>query len=129
MNELSRLDKARLIASAAEDQKAERVVALDVREVTSFADTFVLASGTSDRHVRSVADSIVAALKARGEVILSVEGHDEGRWVLIDCGDAVAHVFQEEIREHYDLERLWSDAPVIDVSTASERQSAEGVTR
>ena len=129
MSELSRLDKARLIASAAVDQKAEKVVALDVREVTSFADTFVLASGTSDRHVRSVADAIEAALKAHGEVILAVEGYDEGRWILIDCGDAIAHVFQEEVREYYDLERLWSDAPAIDLSGGAEPQSAEGVTR
>ena len=101
------------IVEAAVDRKAEDVVALDVREVASFADAFVLATGTSDRHVRSVADAIQTALKERGEQPTGVEGYDEGVWVLIDYGDVIVHVFGREVREHYDLERLWSDAAEI----------------
>jgi ribosome-associated protein len=101
------------IVQAAEDRKAEDIIAIDVREVSSFTDTFVVATGTSDRHVRSVSDAIQAALTAIGESALGVEGYDDGRWVLIDYGDTIVHVFQHETRLDYDLERLWSDASRI----------------
>ncbi len=119
MSALDRLAKAALIAEAAQTRKANDVVGLDVREISSFADTFIIATGTSDRHVRSVADSVEFALKTHGEPPMGVEGYDEGRWVLIDCGDAIVHIFQQEIRDHYDLERLWSDAPALDLETAA----------
>jgi ribosome-associated protein len=89
------------------------LVALDVRELSSFADAFVLATGTSERHVRAIAEAIEEALAARGERPLGVEGASEGRWILMDLGDVIVHVFQAEVRAHYDLERLWSDAPRI----------------
>jgi ribosome-associated protein len=115
MSGLDRLGKAALIAEAAHELKAERVVGLDVREISTFADTFIIATGTSDRHVRSVADSIQTALKMHGERPIGIEGYDEGRWVLIDCADTIVHVFQQEIRDHFDLERLWSDADPIEL--------------
>jgi ribosome-associated protein len=110
---LDRLQKARIIVEAALDKKAEDVLILDVREVVSFADTFVIATGSSDRHVRSIVDGIEEALRAHGEKPLGIEGSEEGRWVLVDCDDAVVHVFLREVRQHYDLERLWSDAPKL----------------
>jgi ribosome-associated protein len=118
MSGFDRLGKAALIAEAAQELKAERVVALDVREISSFADTFILATGTSDRHVRSIADSIQLVLKAHGERPIGVEGYNEGRWVLIDCADTIVHLFQQEIRDHFDLERLWSDATAIELAAA-----------
>ena len=111
-----RITRATLVAGAAFAMKAERLVALDVRALTSYADTFVLMTGGSDRHVRAIADSIIDAVKARGEKPLGVEGHDEGRWVLIDLGDVIAHVFQSDVRDEYDLERLWSDAPPLEIA-------------
>ena len=119
MSAMDRLDKVALIVEAAQERKAEDLIGLDVREISSFADTFIIATGTSDRHVRSVADSIEAALEAKGETPLGIEGYDEGRWVLVDCGDAIVHIFQREIRDHYDLERLWSDAPALELAGAS----------
>jgi len=110
---LERIEKARIILEAALDKKAEDLVALDVRESVSFADTFVIATGSSDRHVRSIVDGIEEALRAHGEKPLGVEGAEEGRWVLIDCDDAIVHVFLRDVRQHYDLERLWSDAPKL----------------
>ncbi|HEX2484346.1 MAG TPA: ribosome silencing factor [Myxococcota bacterium] len=104
-------DTARALAEAAVDRKAERVVALDVSELTSFTDAFVIASGTSDRHVRAVADAVVERAAALGRQPLGVEGLEGGQWVLIDLDDVVIHVFQGETRDHYDLERLWADAP------------------
>ena len=119
MSGLDRLAKAVLIADAAQERKANDVVGLDVREISSFADTFIIATGTSDRHVRSVADSVETALKTHGEPPMGVEGYDEGRWVLIDCDDTIVHIFQQEIRDHYDLERLWSDAPALELEAAA----------
>jgi len=115
MSELDRLVKVALIVEAARERKAEDLVGLDVRKISSFADSFIIATGTSDRHVRSVTDSIEAALKSSGDPSMGIEGYDEGRWVLIDCGDTIVHVFQQEVREHYDLERLWSDAPALEL--------------
>ena len=110
-----RLDRAERVANAALDKKALALVALDMRALTSFADTFVIATGNSDRHARSIADAVVTALREAGERPLGVEGYDEGRWVLIDAGDLIVHVFQADVRGDYDLERLWSDAPTLDL--------------
>ena len=115
MSELDRVAKARLLAEAALELKAEDPVVLDMREVSSFADTFVILSGRSDRHVRSVAEAVIDAIKQAGEDLLGSEGLDDGQWVLIDSNDVVIHVFDPEAREHFDLERLWADAPRLDL--------------
>ncbi len=121
MNHMDRLTKASVISDAALDRRAERIVALDVREVSSFADTFIVATGTSDRNLRSIADSIHAMLTRLGDRPLGIEGYREGRWILIDCGDVIVHLFQQEIRDHYDLERLWSDAAVFELEPAAQK--------
>ena len=125
MSALGRVEKAQLIVNAALERKAERPVALDMREVSSIADTFVLLTGRSDRQVRAVADGILERLRALGERPLGVEGMDEGRWVLLDLGDVIVHVFEPEVREHYDLERLWSDAPPLDLQLGPEASLQE----
>jgi ribosome-associated protein len=107
--------KALRIAAAALELKAEQPVLLDVSAVSSYADVFAILSGRSARHVRSVADAIVSALREIGDEPLGVEGLDDGHWVLIDANDVVIHVFDPETRERYDLERLWSDAVQIKV--------------
>jgi ribosome-associated protein len=114
--DVERHERARRLAAAALDRKAREVVALDVRALTSFADTFLLASGTSDRHVRAVADAVLERSVRDGTPALGVEGYEEGRWVLLDFADVVVHVFQPEAREYYDLDRLWGDAPRIDLA-------------
>lgn len=121
---MDRLARARLAVETALDKKAEDVIALDVRELTSFADTFVIATGTSDRHVRAIVDGIVEALTRAGEPPLGVEGTEEGRWVLIDATDVIVHVFQREARQLYALERLWSDASVLVLVGAARAESA-----
>jgi len=107
------LARAQRIVDAALDRKAEKPVALDVREVSSFADTFVILSGRSDRQVRAIVDHIAHVMKQAGERALGIEGLEEGRWVLMDYGDVIVHVFDPETRSHFDLERLWSDAPPL----------------
>ena len=114
-----RLARANRVAEAALDRKAVDLVALDVSELTSYADTFVIATATSDRHARAIADAICEAETAGGSKPLGVEGYDEARWVLIDLGDVIVHVFLSEVREAYDLERLWNDAQPIAVANAA----------
>jgi ribosome-associated protein len=121
--------KARLIVEAALDRKAERPVALDMRRLTSYADTFVILTGRSDRQVRSIAEAVLDALKAAGEPPLGVEGLDDGNWVLIDCNDAIVHVFDPDTREKYDLERLWRDADRIDLGIEGVDPSPEPLAR
>ncbi len=106
-------EKTRRVVEAALSSKAEAVVALDVRELSSVTETFVLATGTSDRHLRSIVDAIHQVAIELGEKPLGVEGYTEGRWVLIDLNDVIVHVFLPDVREHYQLERLWADAPVL----------------
>jgi ribosome-associated protein len=119
MSDLGRIEKARLIVEAALERKADNPVALDVREVSSLADTFVMLSGGSDRQVRAIADFIDRTLKNRGDKPIGIEGLEEGRWVLMDCNDVIVHVFAPGVREHYDLERLWSDAPALELATGA----------
>ena len=113
--------RASALCDAVLELKAEKVVALDVHELSAFADTFVIATGTSDRHVRAIADKVVEVAKRGAEKVLGIEGYDEGRWVLIDLNDAIVHVFRREEREHYDLDRLWEDAPVLFESESAAR--------
>ena len=96
--------------------KAFNVVVLDVRELASFADTFIICSGRSHRQVSAIAEFIVHHLKKQGIKPLGVEGLREGHWVLVDYGDVVIHIFYEPIRIFYDLEGLWSDAKRIEES-------------
>jgi len=101
-------------ARAASSKKAQDVVVIEVRDLIVITDFFVIATGTSDRQVRTVAQEIEEALRAHGMKPLRREGEREGRWVLLDFVDFVAHVFHQEQREYYGLERLWSDAPLIE---------------
>ena len=103
-------EAAKIGAQAALDKKAEDVVILDVRGLTSYADYFVVASGTSDRQVSAIADAIEEQMKIYGHRTIGGEGYTRGHWVLLDFGDVVAHIFYEEARAFYDIEGLWADA-------------------
>ena len=111
--ELSPRAVADLVVEAAGDKKAEDILVMNVAEVTTIADLFVICSGRGERQVQAIADGIVEKAKAAGRRPYGVEGYDEGRWVLIDLGDVVVHAFVPEERSLYRLERLWGDAPVV----------------
>ena len=117
-DDLSFREKSRIVVAAALDKKADRPVLLDVRTLSSFADYFLICSGRSDRQVQAIADAIVDSQKRIGRRPLGVEGHAEGRWVLIDCGDVIVHVFHEPVREFYNLEKLWYNAPRLDLEAS-----------
>jgi ribosome-associated protein len=100
-----------LVVDALEDRKGRDIVAMDVARATNITDFMVLASGTSNRHVKALVDQVIEAASARGNPPLGVEGRETFEWVLIDLGDVIVHVMQAQTREFYDLERLWSDLP------------------
>ena len=124
MTGLSRREKLRVALEAAEGKGAEDPLALDVREVASFTDTFLILTGRSDRQVRAIADAVEQALVEAGEQPIGSEGQGEGRWVLLDFGDLIVHVFQRDVRADYALERLWADAAVIALAGSPERTVA-----
>jgi ribosome-associated protein len=96
------------VIAALEDLKAKDIREIDVRGKTSIADLLVIASGTSARHVKSIADEVVKFAKQAGVMPLGVEGEQEAEWVLVDLGDVIVHVMLPRIREFYGLERLWT---------------------
>ena len=113
----SATDKFACCVQAANDKKAEKLVILDVRKLSSIADYFIICHGQSNRQVRGIAGHIQETMAASGYKPLGVEGVAEEAWVLMDYGDIIVHVFLKAVREFYDLERLWADAPRITMSS------------
>ncbi len=111
---LSSRERAVNCALFALDKKALDVRVLEIGRLSSIADYLVLASGGSDKQTQAIADSIKKGLKKYGKA-LDVEGLKEGNWIVIDYGDVIVHIFQEEMRRYYDLDGLWSAAPGVDV--------------
>ena len=115
MAAISSWDKALLLTRFALEKKARDLVVLEVRELTSIADYFIICSGSSDRQVQSIAQGIDENLSEAGHSPLSVEGAHRGHWVLMDFSDVIVHIFYEPVREFYDLEGLWSHAPRVEL--------------
>lgn len=111
----SHSDLAHTAVKAAIDQKALDVKGLTVSEICSFADSFVIASGTSERHVQGIAEKVQEALRRHGERPLSVSGKDSGEWIVIDYGSLVVHVFYEPIRQYYEFDEFWKNAVPIPI--------------
>ena len=118
MTPRSSKEKAFFCARAALDHKAIDLAILEVKNLSSFTDYFVISSGNSDRQVQAIASHIEEKLGKQGLHPLGIEGKREGRWVLLDYGDVVIHIFYHPIRDFYDLERLWSDAPRVELPPA-----------
>ena len=102
-------------ARAAADKKAAHLTAIDVSERLGLTDVFLLASGSNDRHVHAIVDAVDEAMQRAGAKRRTREGFADAHWVLVDYGDVVVHVLQNEDREFYSLERLWKDCPVIEL--------------
>lgn len=97
------------VVDKVEDIKAKDIVVLDVREKSNVTDYMVICTGTSNTHLRAIADNVVREAKAAGMEPLGVEGRDGNEWVLVDLGDVILHVMQDPIREQYQLEKLWAE--------------------
>ena len=114
-NRESALDGVHAALDAAYGKKALEPVLLEVGAMCSYAEFVLMVSGRSDRQVDAIADAVIDAMKERGTRPLGVEGRGSGQWVLVDFGDIVVHVFHHPLRQHYDLESLWIDAPRIEL--------------
>ena len=120
-------ERAAFVGEFADDKRAIDIVTLDLQGVTLVADYFVICSGTSDVHVRSIAEGIEEAMKKKkGVRPFAVQGRQEANWIILDYGDVVVHVFSEVERAHYDLEEFWKHARVVERVLAG-RPGAEGV--
>jgi|PlaIllAssembly_1097288.scaffolds.fasta_scaffold105619_2 ribosome-associated protein len=112
--ELNSLERALKCAELALDKKAFDVRILEIARLSSIADYLVIATGTSNKQVQAIAESLRVGMKDYGRHI-DIEGMDEGKWVVIDYGDILVHVFLEDVRRYYDLDGLWDEAPVVDI--------------
>ena len=115
MAAISSWDKVLLLTRFALEKKARDLVVLEVRELTSIGDYFIICSGSSDRQVQSIAQGIEENLSETGHSPLSVEGANRGHWVLMDFSDVIVHIFYEPVREFYDLDGLWGHAPRVEL--------------
>ena len=113
------IDSQRILeiaVKAADSKHAEDIMALDVREISLLADYFVICSGNSDRQINAIIDEVLDKEEENQVEVRRVEGKDGGKWVLIDLGDVIVHVFNASERAFYNLEKLWSDAPLVDLN-------------
>jgi ribosome-associated protein len=108
------LERAQICARIADDNRAKDIVLLDLRQATPLVDFFVIVTASSRRQSHAIASEVDQHMKKLGEAKLGLEGSEEGRWVLIDYGDFVVHVFSSEDRAYYALEEIWGDAPHLD---------------
>jgi ribosome-associated protein len=120
-------DTLRRAVEAADERKAVDLRVLDLRQVSDFTDYFLIASGSSQRQVQAIAEAIEESLGRQGVSAHHVEGAQQGRWVLLDYGDFVAHIFDQDRRDFYRLEDIWSDAP--DVTDVFQRGASPPVAR
>ncbi|MEP6568329.1 MAG: ribosome silencing factor [Acidobacteriota bacterium] len=104
-----------LALAAAAEKKAINPLVLDLREIASFTDYFIIASGMNERQVQAISDEVVETLKKAGEPVIRVEGYKTAEWILLDCGEFVMHIFGEKARAFYDLERLWREATQVEL--------------
>jgi len=109
-----------LAATAADDKRAEDIIGLDMRELTTVADYYLICDGSNERQVQAIAREIKDQAEKSGVNVKRLEGFDKARWILVDLGDVVCHVFHHEERNYYNLERLWGDAPVLALSSNTE---------
>lgn len=116
LQDKSGLELATLCVKTALDTKAEDLVVLDVRGLSSFTDYFVIMSGRSSRHVQGLAEALESTMRSKRISSAKAEGIQEGMWVLLDFGDVVVHIFYHEQRSFYDLEGLWHDAPRVEIN-------------
>ena len=118
--DLSPKKRALLIADFAYEKKAENITILDMRKVTNFCDFFVICSGSSDTRVNAIAQGVIEGLEQKSKRVYHTEGNGQANWVVIDLGDILVHVFDNDTRDFYNLEHLWQDAARVAYNKKSE---------
>ncbi|KAA0549339.1 ribosome silencing factor [Bacillus sp. BGMRC 2118] len=106
-----------IAAKAADDKKAENIIALNMRGISLVADYFLICHGNSDKQVQAIAREMKDKAEENQILVKRMEGFEEARWILVDMGDVIAHVFHKDERSYYNLERLWGDAPIEDIQS------------
>ncbi len=114
---LTSKEMAEIAVKALDDKKAQDIKVLATKDLTVLADYFIICTATSSTHIKTLSDEVEKQLEEHGETSLRREGYRDGGWVLVDFGCLVIHLFTKEVREFYSLERLWSDAPELDISS------------
>jgi ribosome-associated protein len=109
------MDTLKIAVTAADDKKAQDLVALDISEIASFASYFLFCTGDSSKQMQAIADEIESRLKTAGARPAHIEGYQNAEWILIDCSDLVVHIFSKTARTYYDLERLWRDGKKLNI--------------
>lgn len=112
---MTSLETAKMAVKALDSKKALDIKVIKIQDISAIADYFVIATGTSRTHVKALADEVEAQLDEAGISVSHVEGYRSNSWILLDYVDVVVHVFSDEAREYYDLERLWQDGEIIDI--------------
>ncbi|MCL6572239.1 MAG: ribosome silencing factor [Bacillus sp. (in: Bacteria)] len=112
---MDNLELLNIAVKAADDKRAEDILALNMKGISLIADYFIICHGNSDKQVQAIAREMKDKAQEHGIIVNKMEGFDEARWILIDLGDVVAHVFHRDERSYYNLERLWGDAPLEDI--------------
>ena len=128
-SESSSLGKALELARATTEKKSENLQILNVGETSGFTDFFVICSAMSDRQVQAIADEVTKTAREKGYSKLTTEGYSDGRWVLIDFGDVVVHIFLDAIREYYNLEGLWEEAKRVPIPKDFYAPSASSIVK
>lgn len=105
-----------IAVKACDSKRAEDILALDVQNVSLLADYFVICHGGSERQLKAIVDAVEDEVEKAGYTVKRIEGKEGGKWILIDLGDVIVHVFTESERSFYNLEKLWSDAPLVDLT-------------
>jgi len=108
------------LARACDNKRAEDIVAMDMKEVSLIADYFLICHGSNERQVQAIARSVKETAEEAGVEVKRMEGFDQARWILLDVGDVVCHIFHKDERTYYNLERLWGDAPHVELTEIDE---------
>ena len=107
------LDLKTICCSALDDLKAQNILVLDISDISSFADWFIIATASSSRNAKAISNKLIESLKQQKHHLVGVEGQDDSEWILVDCGDVIVNIMQQETREFYDLESLWGKKTLV----------------
>tara|TARA_B100000579_G_scaffold343841_1_gene296176 strand:+ start:455 stop:793 length:339 start_codon:yes stop_codon:yes gene_type:complete len=106
-------DLKTICCSALNDLKAQNILVLDIRDISSFADWFIIATASSSRNAKAISNKLIESLKQQKHHLVGVEGQEDSEWILVDCGDVVVNIMQQDTREFYDLESLWGEKTLV----------------